>query len=220
MNGRIFRTVCSSVVLHNPFWKVHFVGDKPEPNCGAGNVITMCNHQSNVDPFVTCTALLPINTSYIAKKVLFSYPLGGWCMWMAGDLPVHFTSAKGGWGTKKGSVGKLMEMCKDRLVHDQGLTVFPEGVRSQTGELLEFKDGMFSLAVEMAETGTRVLVMAIDGAHKLWPRGDWKIDTGDVYVGIGNYIDPKGKTVEQLKDEVRAEMIRIKKTFPCNKKNE
>ena len=31
-------------------------------------------------------------------------PFGGWAMWLAGDLPVHFTRDARGWGVKKGTV--------------------------------------------------------------------------------------------------------------------
>ncbi len=69
-------------------------------------------------------------------------PFGGWCMSMAGDIPVYFTSEKGGWGLAKGSVGKMMEQCKWLVENGCPLMVFPEGARSGSMDMKEFKKGM------------------------------------------------------------------------------
>jgi 1-acyl-sn-glycerol-3-phosphate acyltransferase len=73
---------------------------------------------------------------------LFLVPFGGWAMSLAGDLAVHFTPDKGGWGVKKGSIGPMMDQAKSLINNGVFITVFPEGARSKTGELQEFKDGI------------------------------------------------------------------------------
>ena len=48
--------------------------------------VIMCNHVSDLDPFTTARALLPLEHKYIAKASLFSIPVGGWAMTISGDV--------------------------------------------------------------------------------------------------------------------------------------
>lgn len=193
----------------NPFWRQKYIGKRTGK--WNGPRIAMCNHLSNTDPFTVCSSLLPNETKYIVKGDLFKVPIGGWTMALAGDVPIHFTSAKGGWGTKKGAVGKMMRHCKDLLQHGLNICVFPEGIRSKTGLLSEFKDGMFMLAIE---TDTPIMPCAISGCGKFWAVGDALMDYGTSYCSVGEPIYPTGKTVSQLKEEVKKEILRLKSTFP------
>ena len=51
------------------------------------------------------------------------------------------------------------------LQHGKGLCFFPEGLRSSTGEIGEFKKGFGVLA---KETGAKLVPVAIEGAHEAW----------------------------------------------------
>jgi 1-acyl-sn-glycerol-3-phosphate acyltransferase len=63
-------------------------------------------------------------------------------------LFVRFTRDKGGWATETGSIAALMREAACVLANGGSLAVFPEGARSSTGSLQEFKDGFFRLAIE------------------------------------------------------------------------
>lgn len=52
------------------------------------------------------------------------------------------------------------------LQHGKGLCFFPEGLRSATGEIGEFKKGFGVLA---KESGAKLVPVAIEGAHEAWP---------------------------------------------------
>ena len=73
-------------------------------------------------------------------------------MSMSGDVPVYFTSEKGGWGLAKGSVGKMMDNCKWLVENGIPITVFPEGVRSGSMEPREYKNGMFQFCKDSQVT--------------------------------------------------------------------
>jgi len=200
MVGRTFRFVSRLFVVDlNPLWSLKVVR-KPKGFENTSGKIIMCNHLSNADPFILCSALLPVETKYVAKGSLFKVPFGGWAMWMAGDLPVHFTKDKGGWGTAKGSVSKMMDQAKTLLKNGCNLAVFPEGARSHTGEMGEFKDGFFTLAVE---TGADVVPVALSGSQKCWPKGQALLDFATCQVAVGDTITTAGHTVPTLKDVVR-----------------
>jgi 1-acyl-sn-glycerol-3-phosphate acyltransferase len=120
---------------------------------------------------------------------LFKVPFGGYAMALAGDIPVHFTSAKGGWGTKKGAIGAMMARCATLLRDGEtNILVFPEGVRSATGELGAFKPGGFAMALE---AGAPIVPVGLAGTREGWPKGDWKLSQCHARVRIGKPIEVK-----------------------------
>ena len=58
-----------------------------------------------------------------------------------------------------------LRSCYYVLQHGKVLCYFPEGLRSSTGEIGEFKKGFGILA---KETGAKLLPVAIEGAHEAW----------------------------------------------------
>ncbi len=61
---------------------------------------------------------------------------------------------------------EALRSCYYVLNHGKGLCFFPEGLRSTTGEIGEFKKGFAVLA---KETGAQLVPVAIIGAHEAWP---------------------------------------------------
>ena len=49
-------------------------------------LLIMVNHVSDLDPFITARALMPLEHKYVAKASLFSIPVGGWAMQLSGDV--------------------------------------------------------------------------------------------------------------------------------------
>jgi len=60
---------------------------------------------------------------------------------------------------------EALRSCYFVLQHGKGLCFFPEGLRSTTGEVGEFKKGFGVLA---KETGAKLVPVAIVGAHEAW----------------------------------------------------
>ena len=167
------------------------------------------NHVSDLDPFCTAAALVPLESKYIAKSSLFSIPVGGWCMRMAGDIAVHFTAEKGGWGLKKGSVPVMFAECKRAVEAGMPIVVYPEGTRDGTLAMKPFKKGMFDFAVE---NGCSVLPIAMDGPQRCWPfPGPW-FDRGHVRIAFGEIIPPS-KDAQQLLDTTRAAIQQLINTL-------
>lgn len=210
--GLIFRYVSALVTAFNPFWSFTQHGSLPAQR--PKKLIVMCNHVSNLDPFITCRALLPWESKYIAKSSLFQVPFGGWAMSMSGDIPVYFTAEKGGWGLAKGSVGKMMERCKWLVENGIPITVFPEGARSGSMEPREYKNGMFQFAID---NGCAILPIALNNTHMAWSRKD-VLDMADIHITIGDVIQPSTTDVEALKNQVRDQIVRLTASLPntCN----
>jgi 1-acyl-sn-glycerol-3-phosphate acyltransferase len=64
-----------------------------------------------------------------------------------------------------------MNLCR-RLLENPGniLVIFPEGTRSVTGEISEFKAGV---GLFLAGTSFPVVPCCLEGADKAWPKGAW-----------------------------------------------
>jgi 1-acyl-sn-glycerol-3-phosphate acyltransferase len=171
--------------------KVEIVGLERFDN--QGTYIYMCNHVSNIDPPIVIPAI-PKRTSVLVKKEVFRIPVLATAMRMGQLVPVDRTD-------RESAINSLK---KGKEVLDLGvnMTVFPEGTRSQTGELLPFKKGPFYMALE---AGVPIVPMTILGTRAIWPKGSTAIRPGTATVVFHSPIDPKQfPDREALMDAVRA----------------
>jgi 1-acyl-sn-glycerol-3-phosphate acyltransferase len=100
------------------------------------------NHQSFTDTAII--SMLPWEMKWLAKSSLFWIPFIGWAMWLAGDIKVHRGN--------RDSAKDAMKQCKEWLTRGANVMIFPEGTRSKTGVMGEFKEGAFRLAIETKST--------------------------------------------------------------------
>src|SRR5438270_2211307 len=104
-----------------------------------GTYIYMCNHVSNIDPPIVIPAI-PKRTSVLVKQEVFRIPVLATAMRMGQLVPVDRTN--------RDSAINSLRKAQGVLAGGVNMTVFPEGTRSQTGELLPFKKGPFYMALE------------------------------------------------------------------------
>ncbi len=69
---------------------------------------------------------------------------------------------------KRGSIKTMLEESRKALSAGSSVFFFPEGTRSQDGELRSFKPGAFKLAQEM---NLPILPIAINGTKDALPKG-------------------------------------------------
>ena len=211
--AHIFRKI-SFVQLDvlNPLWRSVILRKFPKVKKGDKIIVAM-NHLSNADPWILIRPILPMDCKWICKGSLMKIPFGGWGLANNGDLAIKFTTEKGGWGTEKGSVSKLMDTSRKLLQRGQPIAVFPEGVRSHNpqGPLNEFKLGYFTLAVE---EGATIVPIAVSGSESAWPRGDWKFDSALTYISCGDPISAVGHTAESLRDKTVAVITELREKHP------
>ena len=119
--------------------------------------VFVANHSSFTDVFLVVR--LPWEMKWLAKKSIFSIPLLGWQLRVAGDVPI----VRG----DRESAQEAMEEMRKRLASGVSMILFPEGTRSPDGSLGEFRDGAFRLAIE---AGVDVVPLAIAGAAKSLPK--------------------------------------------------
>ena len=189
--GRFFRLVGKSGAVLNPWWRFHTTGlhiaDPRRP------YVAVANHESYADIFLLC--YLPWEMKWLAKQTIFNIPVMGWMMRMAGDVPVVR-------GDKSSAVGAL-EACRDRLAKNVSIMIFPEGTRSPDDELLQFKGGAFSLAVECQ---VPVLPIAIAGTRTAMAKHSFQVNRATAACRVLEPIETKGmgpRDVPALRNRVR-----------------
>lgn len=176
----------------NPFWKFKVEGDAPAGIDSKGYVV-VSNHESSADVFLL--SRLPWDMRWVAKEELFRTPVSGWIMRLGGDIPLR----RG----RGGSVRAMLEACRTTLQGGLSVMLFPEGTRSEDGELLPFRDGAFELAVT---TQVPVQPIAVSGARRCRPKGSLWFGWAHATARILPAISTEGMTLEdvpELRDRVR-----------------
>jgi 1-acyl-sn-glycerol-3-phosphate acyltransferase len=142
------------------------------------NYIFIANHQSYFD-IVVLYYTLPFKLTFIARKNLFYIPIWGWGIWAIGHIPVDRSNPR----KAKKTIEKAIKTIKEKK---RSIFGFPEGTRSMTEEMGEFKLGLFSLALK---TGIDIVPVAIHGARDILPKGSLMIRPGTVYITIADPIN-------------------------------
>ncbi|MDR0330087.1 MAG: 1-acyl-sn-glycerol-3-phosphate acyltransferase [Chitinispirillales bacterium] len=152
--------------------------------------VFMANHQSALDIPIIYTGIGG-NISFIAKKELFMIPIFGWGMWAVGHISIDRQNAR----KAHASIARAVERLNKENV---SLILFPEGTRSKSGKVLEFKTASFTLALQ---AGVSLVPVAIKGAIDRLPPKSSRIVPGDVLLEIGDPI-----AVEELQGQSKAEI--------------
>lgn len=115
------------------------------------------NHTSYLDPPLIGISW-PQKTHYLAKGSLFRFRI---LRWMFSFLPVHPIQ------------GSAQDLSSFKIVHqlirkDQKVVIFPEGGRSDNGQLKPIKTGVAMLALKAQ---CPIIPVYIYGAFEVWPKG-------------------------------------------------
>ena len=159
---------------------------------GASFVI-MSNHQSLYDVPVIYQSLQR-RIRMVAKKELFRVPIWGRAMRSAGFICLDRQSRERSRQTLLAS--------SDILHAGTSIWIAPEGTRSKTGEVGEFRKGGFHLALQ---SGCPILPVSISGTIAVLPSKGWRITDGcKVEVVVHSPVDPR-----PYGDERRDELIQV-----------
>ena len=155
--------------------------------------IIMGNHSSGLDPFLL-SATCPLMPLYIFKReLIFLFPPLFMLGYVYGHVPIVRSS-------REKAIIALAKAAKKAQKFHRSLCIFPEGTRTNNGDLLPFKSGPFYLAHDV---GSTIQPVYIFGAYSLMPPSQLAPNRrGTVIVEYQPQIDAKGKTHEELKAEV------------------
>ena len=137
--------------------KIRFEGMEQFPN---EPFVLVSNHLSNFDPIVILAKVKGRKIAFISKKSNFKIPVAGVYVHNAGFLAIDRENAMSALRTLK-RAGEMMN--KESMI----MGIYPEGTRSKSGELLEFKEGAFLLA---KRAKAPVVVITTKGTDKIAKR--------------------------------------------------
>jgi 1-acyl-sn-glycerol-3-phosphate acyltransferase len=126
-----------------------------------GPLIFAANHESFVDGAWLVSALpwrVRRKTFSTGKVELAKSPLARFFLKRSNMIPVE----------REGDVREALKASTAVLRSGCNLVIFPEGTRTRTGEMGDFKPGVGTL---MLETGVQVVPVKITGAYRVWPAG-------------------------------------------------
>lgn len=115
----------------------------------------------------------------------------------------------------KDAMSSIDEAAK-AIVNTGSVILFPEGSRSETGEVGTFKRGAFLLA---SKTKKKIIPIAICGSEKIMPTKTFKIRPGKVTVFIGEAIEKISEDNSEMKKELKQINEKIAKIVINHKKN-
>lgn len=141
-----------------------------------GGFILAANHQSHLDP-VVLGAASKRSLSYMARSTLFEDgPFFSWFIRQLNAYPVN----------RENPDRKILSQYNRFLLEGHGIVYFPEGTRTRTGKMGDFKKGVGALAVR---TACPVIPVYISGTREAMPVGAAGVKKGDVRMRLGSPID-------------------------------
>ncbi len=142
-------------------------------------------HQSTWETFFLQTLFAP--QVQVIKKELLSIPFFGWAFTMLAPIAIDRAN-------RKEAMEQVISQGSERLNNNIWVLVFPEGTRVDPGQRKPFTKGAARLAV-----GTNKPILPIahnSGEH--WPNGRFLKYPGTIKVIIGEPIQSRGKSVDEL----------------------
>ncbi len=163
--------------------------------------VFVANHQGAYDIF-TVYGYLNHNFKWMMKKSLEKIPFVGYACKSAGHIMVDRSSAS--------AIKHTMDSAKKRLRNGMSLVVFPEGARTWTGKMRDFKRGAFKLALDF---NLPIVPLTIDGSFKVLPRTSYNITPGKIILTIHPPILPPTNG-HDMDSTIAESFVKIKSALP------
>jgi len=192
--GKVWSRVWLSMTDSYP----SFSGEIDELRQGQGPCLYVANHASWLDIPVICTVLDPV-FKFISKAELKSVP----CIGQQLDGGNHILIDR---EDRRSQLKTFKDGCK-WLKNGVPLMAFPEGQRSPDGRLMDFKGGIFSMAVREK---VPIIPISIANTHAVMPGNALfpvQAGKGKLHVHVHSKIDTDGKSEAELTELVRLALL-------------
>ena len=172
-----------------------------------GGLIFAANHQGAAD-ITLLLGFLPRFFRFVIKKELFKIPIFGIYLKLADYISID----------RKAAASSLQTLNSTNKVLNNGecILIFPEGTRSKTGELGNFKRGSLIMSFE---TGTSIIPIGISGSFNMMKKGSFLINLVPISVKIGKPIPFEHYKEKEVSREDFNKEIKILKDTIANLMN-
>lgn len=184
-----------ALIALNPFWKLRVEGlENIDPSKA---YVIAANHQSFADIIIIYQTHMYFK--WVAKKELLKLPFIGGLLWVNDHIMLSREELS--------SIKEVWSLAAEQLRKGVSMLFFPEGTRSSSDEMGEFKNGAFKLAIR---EGKSVLPVFIGGTREAIPKGGWIFKTKvSGRLVVLPPIDTSGMKIadfEVLRDSVRGKL--------------
>jgi 1-acyl-sn-glycerol-3-phosphate acyltransferase len=148
--------------------------------------VLVANHVSWFDVFALA-AIIPGRYLFVAKAGVRKVPFLGWAAMACGHIFIDRSDHQ--------AALLSLEEAKEKLAREKPTVImFPEGTRSESGELQSFKKGAFVLAIQ---TGAEIVPAAVIGSRAIMRKHSMLIHSGTMTVRFGAPIKVDQLTLDQ-----------------------
>lgn len=169
-------------ILFSVFFDLKVFGARNVPK--TGGVLLVSNHQSYLDPVLMALGL-DRTVSYLAKSELFKVPGLAWLIRSLNAFPVEQGA---------GDVGAVKEAIA-RLQTGHVLNVYPEGSRTENGEIGPMEKGV---GLIIRRSKVPVVPVAIAGSYEAWPKSEKFPRSRPIRVVFGPPMDLAGLDRDEI----------------------
>lgn len=142
-------------------------------------VLYVANHASFFDVLLVAPKF-PSTTGFVAKKSFEKVPIFAQCMKLSRSLFLDRDDIKQGL--------KVILAAIEQVKSGISIFIFPEGTRSRTGEMAEFKEGSMKVSVK---SGCPIVPIAISNTAQVWENHFPWLEPAKVIIEVLDPIDPE-----------------------------
>ena len=159
-----------------------------------GEFLLVGNHRSAFDPLCTYLAMLDWPLAFISKpENIYNLPLGS-APYRCCFLPIDRENPRNAIKTINAAAARMK-------AHACSYGIYPEGTRTRTGKLLEFKPGAFKTA---QKAHVPVVVVAAEGGEQVLKRAPFRSTTVTLtYLAVIDADTVKATHTHELAEQVR-----------------
>ncbi len=157
--------------------------------------IVMSNHQSLFDVWALI-GKIPLQLRWLVKAEIRKMPIFGYALESAGHVYIDRKNREG--------ASISLETASKKIKKGTSVIIFPEGTRSEDGQLLKFRMGGAIMALK---SGVPILPVTVNGSRFVLPKNTLALMPGKIEIVVGDVIDPRGydeNNQDELMEKIKA----------------
>ncbi len=162
-----FITHLYSMYLFRFFYRVRLIATGLENLPTNHNFVVYSNHIEYTDPLFIKQVYKKFPMAFVAKEPLFKYPILSTLLRSIGCIPITALA-------DRSALKSILQAIK-QVKEGQPMGIFPEGKRTYSNEMIEFKPGAFKLAQKAQADISPVVLYNMHDLSKKWRIGPTKV---------------------------------------------